>query len=506
MLSGLRSRLADPVWLIAAASLALHLYTSSGYGYFRDELYFIACGRHPAWGYVDQPPLVPLLAAGMQALFPFSLVALRLPPALAHGATILLTGEAARALGGSRFAQGLAALCVLVGGVYLATGTILITDLVQPLTWLFCAYGLIRLLRGGDRRWFLAVGAASGAGLLTKYMLTFWLIALLLGLLATPQRRLLAQPWCWLGIVLAVAMVLPNIIWQASHGFPFLAVGSDAAHRKNIVLSPLAFMLAEADELNAVTAPVWIAGLAAFAFWRRFSDLRGFAIAFVVLIAVMLAVHAKPYYPAGTYPLLFAAGAVAIEAWIRSVIVRGVLTGAILAGGIIAAPFATPILPIRLFAAYQERLHVAPHSLENAPIGRLPQLYADMFGWPEMAALVGRAYAALPPADQARAVFLGTNYGEAAAIDMFGPAWHLPPAISGHNTYDLWGPRGHDGSVVLRLGGSRKALLKVYASVEPAGVFEHPWAMPTETGRTLWICRGRTPHLDADWSSFRHYD
>lgn len=221
----------------------------------------------------------------------------------------------------------------------------------------------------------------------------------------------------------------------------------------------------------------------------------------------MITVHAKSYYPAAAYPLLFAAGAVAFEVWIKRSWLRRAYVAVALAFGLLGAPFALPILPIEDFVAYQNFLGEKPEAAATQEaLGLLPQLYADMFGWPELAAEVGRIYQSLPPEEQRAAVFLGNNYGEAAAIDVLGRPWHLPAAISGHNNYFLWGPRGHDGSVVIRFGGNREALLKAYASVEPAGVFVSPWAMPYESGKIIWICRGRYPPLDAAWPSFKHYE
>ena len=504
-MAALRTLLRYPALAMALIPLALHLYASGGYGYFRDELYFIVCGSRPDWGYVDQPPLVPLIAAGMHGFFGDSLVMLRLVPALAHAATVALAGETARALGGGRWAQALAGLSVLTSGVYLALGTILTTDALQAPTWLFCGYALIRILREGKERWWLEIGVAAAVGLLSKYMIAFWLAALGLGLLATPARRSLARPHLYLGAAIAIVLTLPNLLWQAAQGFPFLEIGRVAVEDKNLALTPLQFLLAEIRMLNPATAPVWIAGVAAFAFWRRFADLRLFAVAFVALMAAMIALRAKPYYPAGVYPLLFAAGAVAIEAWLSWRWARAALVAGIAAVGIVAAPFSLPILPVERFVAYQDFLGETPHSLEKNAVGRLPQYYADMFGWRELAALVGAAYRSLPPEEQRHAVFLASNYGEAGAIDVLGTPWGLPPAISGHNSYFLWGARGHDGSVVIRLGGTRKELLKVYASVESAGVFDDPWAMPYETGRTVWICRGRKTSLIADWPRLRNY-
>lgn len=506
MPSLLRLPLTRPAWALAALALALHLYASGGYGIFRDELYFIVCGERLDWGFIDQPPLIPLVAGLMHRLFPSSLVMLRLVPALGHAGTIVLAGATARLLGGGRWAEGVAALSVLTAGVYLGTGTILTTDALQPLAWTFCAYALIRIILDRDERWWLALGAVAGLALLSKYMIAFWLAALALGVIATPARRSLARPWLYLGAVVAALIVLPNLLWQWAHGWPFLEIGRRAAESKNVPLSPLAFFWAEADFLNLATAPVWLAGLAAFAVWRRFAELRLVAIAFVALIAAMIALHAKPYYPVGAYPVLFAGGAVALESWLSWRWTRAAAATAIALYGVIAAPFAVPILPVERFASYQELLGRAPQPLERQRLGRLPQYYADMFGWAELAALVGRTYQALPPEERASAVFLANNYGEAGAIDVLGKPWGLPPAISGHNNYFLWGPRGHDGSVVLRLGGERERLLKSYETVEPAGTTDNPWAMPYETGLTLWICRHRHPPLDSDWASFKSFN
>jgi hypothetical protein len=186
-------------------------------------------------------------------------------------------------------------------------------------------------------------------------------------------------------------------------------------------------------------------------------------------------------------------------------VVRGALVGVIAVDGVVSAPFALPILPVERFVAYQDFLRHTPKPLERDRLGVLPQYYADMFGWPELAAQVGAIYQALPPEERAKAVFLGGNYGEAAAIDVLGVPGQSPPAISGHNNYFLWGPRGHDGSVVIRFGGEREALLRAYATVEPAGVFDNAWAMPYERGRTLWLCRNRRVPFAQDWTSFRNY-
>jgi hypothetical protein len=495
-----------PEWLLALVALAAHLAVWNGYGYFVDELYFIVCGEHPAWGYVDQPPLIPLIAAGSYHLFPGLVLALRLVPALAHAATVALAGATARRLGGGWWAAFLAALCILGGGVFLGIGTTLSTGALEPLAGLFCAYALIRIVRERDERWWLALGLAAGIALEAKYLIAFWIAGLGVGLIATPARRSLTRPYLYAGAALAGLIWLPNLLWQNAHGWPFIELGRAAVEHKNVVISPWTFLWQVTDQFNPAAAPVWAAGLIGFAFWRRLADLRLFAIAAIVVFATFVTLHGKPYYLANTMPILFAGGAVALEAWLIRRL-RVALTVAVAVSGIVGVPFALPILPIAKFAAYQRALGITPQpEWRGGKIGILPLYYADMFGWPELAAQVAQIYRALPPDEQGRAVFLGNNYGEAAALDVFGRRLGLPPAISGHNNYFLWGPRGHDGSVVIRLGGKAENLWKVYASITPAGVFENKWAMPYETGRTIWICRGRHPPLDADWASLKHYD
>ncbi len=494
-----------PGWLLAAVALLAHLYASGGYGYFRDELYFIVCGERLDWGYVDQPPLIPLIALVMHRLFASSLVMLRLVPALAHAGTVALAGETARRLGGRPWAQGTAALATLFAGVLLGLGTILSTGALEPIAWTACGYLLIQIVRGGDRRLWYAIGVIAGVALLAKYEIAIWLVALGLGLVATTARRVLGRPEPYFAALLAGLIVLPNFLWQGAHDWPFLDIARNAAEAKNVALPPLAYLQAQAMMLNPATAPLWLAGVAGFMVWRRLADLRWVGVAYLVLIAAMLALHGRDYYSAGAYPLLFAGGAVALEAWIAARALRWGYVAIVGVIGAVGLPFSLPILPIGQFARYQEALGVTPTISERRALARLPQYYADMFGWRELAAAVGRIYAGLPPDDQSKAVFLARNYGEAATIDVFGETIPLPSAISGHNNYFLWGPRGHDGSVVIRLGGDRDQLLKGYASVESAGTIDNPWAMPDERGLALWLCRGRKVPLERDWASFRHY-
>ncbi len=492
------------IWL-AVACLVLHALANGHYGFFRDELYFIVCGLRPDWGYVDQPPLIPLLAAGAHALSGDNVWLFRLWPALAMSATVAAAAEFARAVGGGRFAQGLAGLCVLLGPIFLLQGVLFYTDMFQALTWLGLAWILLRLERTGDERWWLAFGAVAGLSLQSKYLVAFFIAALMIGLLATPQRRSLLRPWIWLGGLLAAAIILPNLLWQQTHGWPFIELGRAGAAGKNTVLSPAGFLWQQVLYVGPLAAPVWIAGLWAGVARPPVKTARTLVIAWVILAAVFDAIHGKAYYLAPIYPALLALGAGRIEAWVKRAWARGAVLALVAAAGVLTAPLTLPILPVQTFVRYQQALGFMPSVGENDRLGVLPQYYADMFGWPQMARQVAAVYWALPPQDRARAVFFGENYGEAAAIDLFGARLGLPPAISGHNQYFLWGPRGHDGGVVIIIGGDPAHYAALFRSFTVVGRIETPYAMPNETDQPIYVLRGMKTPLAAFWPTVKAY-
>jgi Dolichyl-phosphate-mannose-protein mannosyltransferase len=497
-------RLLDhPAATLGLATVGLHLWANGSYGYFRDELYFIVCGRHPAWGYTDQPPLVPLIAAASDAAF-HSLRGLRLVPALASAATVALAACAARVLGGRLYARWLAGLVVLASGTLPFWGVVLETDTLQPLAWLAIAMCVIMAEQHDEPRWLIAAGAIGGVAFLAKYTVALFLASVAVGLLVTPQRRLLAGWRAWAAVLIAVGIAAPNLLWQAANGWPFVAHTAVLAETKNIALSPLLFLAQQVLALGPASAPIWLAGLAAFAFFPRFIPYRWVAVSWVFMIAAAVVGHARPYYLAPAYPLLTAGGAVALEAWLPR-LAKPAMVGFVLASWAVTAPFVIPVLPIKSFIAYQQWIGVMPSTGERLKLGVLPVYYADMFGWPELAEVVGKAYQALPSEDRKHAVFFGRNYGEAAAIDFFGAPWGLPPAISGHENYFLWGPRGHDGSVMLIYAESRDELLEQFRSVEPAGQLNNPLGLPEESGLTLWLCRDRLEPLPTAWPRLHHY-
>jgi hypothetical protein len=504
-MQSIRRALARRSLLLAVASLVLHACANGHYGFFRDELYFIVCGDRPDWGYVDQPALVPLLASWSHATFGDFLWGFRLLPMLMMAATVACTAEFTRALGGRGFAQWLAGLSVLLAPIFLLQGTLFCTDMFQPLTWLGLGWVLVRLEQTGDERWWLAFGAITGFSLNTKYLITFFIVALAVGLLFTPRRKSLLRPWVWFGALLACAMVLPNVLWQAAHGWPFLELGKAAAGGKNIAMSPPEFFLQQILLIGPLAAPVWLAGLWAGAVRPKFAVARAFPIAWLTLFLVFDITHGKPYYLAAIYPTLLTLGAVRIEEWVANATARAAALGVIAIAGIVIAPMTLPILPVDAFIRYEKTVGFIPSTGEHQMLADLPQYYADMFGWPEMARKVAAVYWSLPPKDRARAAFYGENYGEAAAIDVFGRRLGLPPAISGHNNYFVWGPRGHDGSVLIIIGGSRKHYADLFGSFAVAGRIETPHAMPGETNQPIYVLRDMKVPLQDYWPQVKNY-
>jgi hypothetical protein len=494
-----------PSLVLGLASLMLHVLANGHYGIFRDELYFIVCGQRPDWGYVDQPSIVPLLAAGSHAIFGDFVLGFRLLPALVMSATVALTAEFTRSLGGDRFAQWLAGACVLLAPVFLIGGVLFYTDMFQALTWLGLSWVLVRLDQTGNERWWLAFGAIAGFSLNTKYLIAFYLAALAVGLLATPRRKSLAKPWLYLGMLLAGVLVAPNVLWQYSHDWPFLELGKAASGGKNLEMSPLAFFLQQILLTGPLQAIVWLCGLWAGLSRPKLPVARAFPIAWLILILVFDATHGKTYYSSAIYPTLLAFGALRIEEWINNVAARRAILTGVVTLGCLGAPITLPILPIDVFVRYQAAIGLTPTTGERQVLGVLPQYYADMFGWREMAEQIANVYRALPPEDRARAVFYGENYGEAAAIDVFGPSLGLPPAIAGANNYYIWGPRGHDGSVVIIIGGSTQHYAELFRSTEVVGRISSPYAMPYETDQPIYVLRGMKTPLPDYWPQVKSY-
>jgi hypothetical protein len=494
------------VIIAGIATFVLHVVRSGAYGYERDELYFMWCAQHLAWGYVDQPPLIALVAKIATLLFGTSLVGIRLLPALAAAATVAVTGRVARRLGGGPFAQGIAMLALALAPFYLAVGSMLTMNAFEPLLWMSAAY-LFFKAEHDDRpgRW-LALGLVIGLGLLNKYSMFFYLASACVAIALTPQRRAFRRPGFWLAVAVGVVLVAPSIWWQTAHGWPQLEVLRNAASTKNVVPGPLGFFLQQILMMNPISAPLWLAGLGYLLLSREGERLRWFGYTYVILSLLYLALQAKVYYLAPIYPVLFGAGGVVVERALRTRTALAAAYSIVLAlSGLAMAPEAFPLLPLRAFIAYQHIFDVRGIKMEKHPQGTVPQQFADMLGWDTLAATMARAYEALPEDRRAKAAILTHDYGQAAAIDFYGRAYRLPHALSGHNNYFLYGTQGYSGDVVLAVGLDPRLLRTEWRSVKRVATFHDDYVLPDQNDLPIYVCSDRIGSFAAWWPHVKRY-
>jgi len=494
---------------IALVKLVIHLLTNNRYGYFRDELYYIACGEHLAWGYVDHAPMVAWLVKLSRTLFGDSLFALRLFPAVAGAAKVLLTGLIARELGGRRFAVVLACLCVLAGG-YLALDSFFSMNAFEPVFWMGCVYFIIRAIKQNDSRYWLWFGLLAGLGLENKHSTLFFGFGIFVGLLLTSSRRFFANRWLWIGGALAIALFLPNIIWEYRHDWATLELLRNvSATGKNVVLSPLEFIVQQILILNPLTLPIWLAGLWYFLCDRDGKAYRLLGVAYLVVLVMMIVLKGKNYYLLPIYPMLFAGGAVWWERLLanrrRVSWLKFAYPLLICLLGAVFAPMLAPVLPVETYIRYQNALGFAPPKTEVGHVGPLPQHFGDRFGWPEMVQQVAQIYNNLPAEERARTGLYANNYGEAGAIDFFGPQYGLPKAISPHQSYYLWGPRDYTGDSLIVLQSKRADAERNCKNVEAVGTVGHPLSM-AEEHYTIFICRGLKQPLPELWPRLKHWN
>ena len=477
-------------WLLAAgaAKVAAHLATDWQYGFQRDELYYLDCARHLAWGFVDFPPVTPAIAFLDQLLFPGSLEGLRLAPATAGAAIVLLAGLIARELGGGARAQGLAALAALLSPMFLGANLLFQTVTFDELAWALVLYLLARLLRTGDLRLWPLLGVVFGVGLETKYQVLMLGAGVAVGLVLTRQRRELLTPWPWLGLAIAVVLFAPNLLWQAQHDWPSLIYTRN--HQADIAQDPRsAYGLEQLLLFGPLLLP-----LAALGYWQLWRDAR-FRVLFWAAVVVevgFLVVGGKSYYAGPVYTLLYAAGAVAAVTGLERPWIRRAALAAAVAGTLVVLPLGLPVLP--------------PGTMASLGLWKARMDYADMFGWQAMAGQVAEVYAALPSDQRASAVILAENFGEAGAVDEYGPARGLPHAYSGHLSYWLWGPPPGEPQTVIAIGMPRAYLESEFESVQDAGTIATPYGIENyEYGQPIFVCSKPRVSLAQWWPSQQHY-
>lgn len=498
------------VLAIALTKLIIHCVFNNRFGYFRDEFDYLACGSHPAWGYVDQPPLIPILAKVSRLILGDSLRAVRFLPALASSAALVQAAWIAREFGGRAFALVLTAVSMLVSLIYLSDGSLLTTNCLEPLLWMGCVSCAILAINRRDPRYWLGFGVVAGIGLEEKYSIAILGFGVVAGLLVTEQRRALASRWMWFGGAAAFLIFLPNLLWNAANQFPFVQLMRNIrADGRDVVLGPVQFFWQQVLLLHPLTAPIWIAGLLSLLFAPRLKPYRLLGWCYVAVYLAFDFLHGKNYYLAPIYPMLLAAGAVVIEGaiersgrswWKPTILVP------LLATGIWLAPIVVPVLPVEQTLAYLNALPFEiPRTEKSHAHAALPQHYADQFGWVDMVTVVRQAWERIPAADRPSCGIFAQNYGQAGAIDFFGPRYGLPPALSGHQTYHLWGPRGYSGSCLIVLDDRPERLHQLFEQVEYIGTSNNRYAL--EGHIPVYLCRGaKFGSLAEIWPRLKHWN
>jgi hypothetical protein len=489
----------------------LHLYAGRRYGYFVDELYYIACARHLAWGYVDQPPLIAAIVRITRAILGDSLLALRFPAALAGAGTVVITGVIARELGGKRFAQSLAALCFALAPGVLALDHFLSMNAFEPLFWMGCAFLLIRIIRTGNAKLWLWFGLLSGFGLQNKHSMLIFGFGIVAGLVLTGERKWLRSPWLWTGGAIAFLIFLPNLLWNIQNHFPFLELQANIRRSgRDVALSPMTFFGQETLAMLPLSLPIWLAGLWYLFFDREGKRFRALGWAWLLTSAIIMTLNPRIYYLFPAYPLLFAAGSVTWERWlsgVRAQWIKPVYVTLMVLMGALIAPTVIPLLPPETYIRYAAATHLEQPRIENHRLGPLPQLFADQFGWEEMAAAVAGAYNSLTPDVRAKTAIFGQNYGQAGAIEIYGPKYGIPPGttISAHQSYFLWGPHAYTGESMIVMDDKPERLAELFTSFRKVAEVSHPYSMPYQHF-DVYYCEGMKQPLSKLWPQIRKWD
>ncbi len=485
------------VGLLAAIKLALHIWVNAttAYGFHRDELLYLAMGRHLQLWRMDFPPGIALLAEATRAYLGDSLVAIRIGPAFAGAALVVAAALFARELHGGRMAQVLAALAVLSSPLFLRSANLFQPVVLDQLAWTAALLTVARLSWEPKPGWWVALGLALGAGLLVKFSIAFVGLGIVIAILLTPLRRSLLTPWPWLALAIALAIGSPSLVGQRALGFPVLGQMADLREVQLERVTPADFLLGQL--LWGPGTLLAGAGAVALLVARRFRNYRALGWSCVGAFTTVLALQGKPYYIGPIYPALLGAGAVLLErrpvlTWIAAIILVGFCG--------ITLPLGVPILPPAEMASYVERIGATEALRTNTgELERLPQDYADMLGWEEQVKAMATAYHGLPEADRTKAVLIGGNYGEAGAIDFFGPRHELPGAISPAGSYWFFGPGDKSGAVALTIGLNREDLVPLFDSLQLATRVRNSWAVAEERELSIYVAREPRQTLQQIW-------
>jgi MFS family permease len=496
---------------LSAVELLLHLYTNAfaGYGYFRDELYYIACSQRLAWGYVDQPPLSIFILAISRNFFGDSVFALRILPAIASAVTVFFAGKIAQEFGGKGVAITAACLSLILSPIFLGMNSIYSMNSFDWLLWIAAFYIVIRLIKTENKKLWIWLGIVVGLGLLNKIDLLWFGAGLVVGMAFTPQRKYFLTVWPYIAGAISLIIFSPYIIWNFTHNFAHLEFMHNATSLKYLSVTRMDFVLGQFLINGPATIPVWLSGIY-FLFFNK--EGKKFRLAGIIFLTTFLILfingHSKSEYLSVTLPVLFAAGGIMVEKLANLSKAKWVKAAApiyLFIGGIFTVPLAIPILPVETYIQYSRTLGIQQPSSEGKHLGELPQFYADMFGWENMAASVSKVYTSLSPEDQRRTKVFARNYGEAGAIDFFSKKYPLPPVICPHNNFWYWGYGDTTRNIIIVIGGKKNDHLHSFYNVDSVGAITSRYAIPYENNLTIFICRGLRYPIEDIWKKIRFF-
>lgn len=496
--------------IVAFAILMLHVVVnaSGGYGFFRDELYYLACSDHLAWGYVDQPPLSLFILKLSRLIFGDSLVAIRIVPAALHASIIILAARITKEIGGNAFAIFLCCLAMATAPIINGMMAYYSMNSIDIFIWTLVFYLLLKLLKENTPLSWIVLGFVLGVGLLNKISVLFLGAGIFVALLIT-ARETLKTKWPYIAGAITFLLFLPYIIWNATHEWAHLEFIHNASAGKYSQRSPIDFILEQFSNLNPFAAPLWIGGLIALFFYKPFKAYKSFAWIYLTAFVILLLNRtSKGEYLAPGYVMLFAAGSVWLGAQVTTMFRW---TGIVYVFGLIATffmllPLVMPVFSVEKYITYAASIGLAPSSSENKELAELPQHYADMFGWEEKARDVAETYSTLTDEEKKQCAIFSTNYGRCGAIDFFGEKYGLPKSIGNHNNYWIWGPRDYTGEVVMIVGGTLEDHIESFESCELVKVSTCQYCMPYENNVNIFIGRKLKANLQDVWKEEKHYD
>ena len=478
------------------------------YGFFIDELYFMACSKRLAWGYVDQPPLSIALLWMMQHLFGNSIFVIRILPALSIAATVFITGLIARRLGGGLVSMLLSGLAVMIMPVFLVFGSFYSMNCFEPLIWTTIVFFVIKMIQEDHPHYWIQIGNLMGLGLEMKHTMALYIAALLIGFLFSDKRRLLFNRWILWGGLACFIIILPNLIWQVVNHFPSLELYRNSFGSKNINKSYLQVLIEQIIFANPLSFPLWFTGLVILAFTpgRKY---RLLLYAYIFLLLVMMAGHSsRPDRISAIYTFFMASGAVAIEQHLKPFwrkFTQASIAILMVSGGVLLAPVFCPLLPPSVTKNHISRLGLHLDLEEGKKGEPIPQWLADRIGWPEFAEQVSQVYHALPANERQNAVIISSNYGTAGALEYYGPGLGLPKVYATHNSYHSWGPPSDTVHVYIGVFIDIDYARRNFESVEESVVFHCPDCTRPQRNVPIYILRGPKFSMGKEWKNFKFY-